>query len=339
MRRRVYVILPVVLALVILGGCVQRGDRRSTGQQRDAVAVAVTPVDIPAVVRAVEPSIVTIYAGEGLGSGIVYKDDGVIVTNEHVVHGVQQVKLAFADGRRVDGQVLATDAVSDLAVVRVSRSGLPAVRFETALPAVGALAIALGSPLGFANSATAGIVSGLGRTIPSGGEQGQPLVDLIQTDAAISPGNSGGALVNGAGAVIGVNEAYIPPSAGAVSLGFAIPAATAVDVVQQLLTRGQAEHAYLGIQPAMLTPDIAKELGVDRAEGVVVLAVVPKGPAAAAKVRPGDIIQRLGATPTPTPSDLYAALRRHQPGDKVDLRIVRERAEETVTVTLGSRPS
>jgi serine protease DegQ len=175
--------------------------------------------DIPSIVRKLEPSIVTVYVGQGLGSGIVYKADGVIVTNQHVVGDAKQVAVGFADGQRVAGEVLATDPVTDLAVVRVSRTGLPVARFETTLPAVGELAIALGSPLGFANTATAGIVSGLGRAIPADGAQGQPLVDLIQTDAAISPGNSGGALVNGAAAVIGVNETYIPPASGAVSLG------------------------------------------------------------------------------------------------------------------------
>jgi serine protease DegQ len=156
------------------------------------VATAVTTADIPSIVRKLEPSIVTVYVGQGLGSGIVYKADGVIVTNQHVVGDAKQVAIGFADGQRVPGQVLATDPVTDLAVVRVSRTGLPAARFETALPAVGELAIALGSPLGFANTATAGIISGLGRAIPAEGAQGQPLVDLIQTDAAISPGNSGG---------------------------------------------------------------------------------------------------------------------------------------------------
>jgi serine protease DegQ len=282
---------------------------------------------------------VTVYAGQGLGSGIVYKADGVIVTNQHVVGDAKQVAIGFADGQRVPGQVLATDPVTDLAVVRVSRTGLPAARFETALPAVGELAIALGSPLGFANTATAGIISGLGRAIPAEGAQGQPLVDLIQTDAAISPGNSGGALVNGAAAVIGVNEAYIPPSAGAVSLGFAIPSATVVNVVDQLLRGGRVQHAYLGIEPTTLTADIAQQLGIETTGGVVVQALGQGGPAAAAGIRPGDIILSVGGTPTPTTSELYEALRDHKPGDEVDVRIIRDGAQQPITVTLGDRPS
>jgi serine protease DegQ len=303
------------------------------------VATAVTTADIPSIVRKLEPSIVTVYVGQGLGSGIVYKADGVIVTNQHVVGDAKQVAIGFADGQRVPGQVLATDPVTDLAVVRVSRTGLPAARFETALPAVGELAIALGSPLGFANTATAGIISGLGRAIPAEGAQGQPLVDLIQTDAAISPGNSGGALVNGAAAVIGVNEAYIPPSAGAVSLGFAIPSATVVNVVDQLVRGGRVQHAYLGIEPTTLTADIAQQLGIETTGGVVVQALGQGGPAAAAGIRPGDIILSVGGTPTPTTSELYEALRDHKPGDEVDVRIIRDGAQQPITVTLGDRPS
>lgn len=187
MVRRLLPVLAAVLLLAVLSGCERSTPDRSSnqGQQATATPVAGT-ADIPSIVRRVEPSIVTVYVGQGLGSGIVYRDNGVIVTNQHVVGDTKQVTVAFADGQRVSGEVLATDPVSDVAVVRVPRNGLPAARFETTLPPVGALAIALGSPLGFENTATAGIISGLGRQIPAEGAQGQPLVDLIQTDAAIS---------------------------------------------------------------------------------------------------------------------------------------------------------
>jgi len=339
-RRRLLPALAALLTVSVLSGCVGgRAERSRTDAEGTRAVAVVATADIPSIVRRLEPSIVTVYVGGGLGSGIVYKADGVIVTNQHVVGDAKQVTVGFADGRRVGGKVLAVDAVTDLAVVRVSRTGLPAARFDTTLPPVGALAIALGSPLGFANTATAGIVSGLGRSIPAEGAEGQPLVDLIQTDAAISPGNSGGALVNGAGGVIGVNEAYIPPASGAVSLGFAIPAATVVDVVEQLLRGGRAQHAYLGIEPATLTPDIARQLGLDLAGGVVVQAVGQGSPAAAAGLRPGDIIVSVGGTPTPTTSALYEVLRRHKPGDEVEMRVVRDGTERPVTVTLGDRPS
>jgi serine protease DegQ len=341
MYRRLPAALAAVLGLCILSGCVGKAADRSRDASPQGIrtTVAVATADIPSIVRKLEPSIVTVYVGQGLGSGIVYKDDGVIVTNQHVVGDATKVTVGFADGQRVAGKVLATDPVTDLAVVRVSRTSLPAARFDTTLPPVGALAIALGSPLGFANTATAGIISGLGRAIPADGAQGQPLVDLIQTDAAISPGNSGGALVNGAAAVIGVNEAYIPPASGAVSLGFAIPSATVVSVVDQLLRAGRARHAYLGIEPTTLTADTAKQLGADATGGVVVQAVGEGGPAAAAGLRPGDIIVSIGGTPTPTTSELYQALRDHKPGDKVEVQIIRDGVKQPLKVTLGDRPN
>ncbi len=208
---------------------------------------------IPEIIRAVEPSVVTIFTQGGLGSGVIYREDGIIVTNEHVVRGAQQVQVAFADGRRVEGRVLAADVGTDLAVVRVERAGLPAATFQTKLPQVGDLALALGSPLGFEGTATAGIISGLSREIPGSAQQSTALVDLIQTDAPISPGNSGGALVSADREVIGINDAYIPPAAGAVAIGFAIPSATVVDVVEQLLTNGEVRSAFVGIQPGRIT--------------------------------------------------------------------------------------
>ena len=149
---------------------------------------------IPDIVAAVEPSVTSIVQANGEGSGVVWNDEGVIVTNNHVVEGVDQVTVVYADGKRADGRVLATDPLSDLAIVRTDRTDAPPARFATEVPPVGSLAIAIGNPLGFENSATAGIISGSQRSIPGSASQSPALVDLIQTDAAISPGNSGGAL-------------------------------------------------------------------------------------------------------------------------------------------------
>jgi len=156
-------------------------------------------LSIPDLVAGVEPSIVTIVTSSGSGSGVVYTTDGLLITNEHVVRGETRVQVAFADGHRVAGTVQAVDPISDIALVQASRNNLPVAQFETALPRVGELAIVIGSPLGFENSATSGIISGLHRSIPGSAGDSQSLVDLIQTDAAISPGNSGGALINSAG--------------------------------------------------------------------------------------------------------------------------------------------
>ena len=293
---------------------------------------------IPEVVRQVQPSVVTIFTAEGLGSGVVYRRDGLIVTNEHVIRGQRSVEVAFADGTRRRGSVRAADAITDLAVVEVDRQNLPAARFQAALPAVGELAVAIGSPLGLVNSVTAGIISGLQREIPGAGAQNQALVDLIQTDAPISPGNSGGALVNAAGEVVGINDAYIPPQAGAVSLGFAIPTATVQDVVEQLLEDGTVEHAFLGVQPGPITPQIATALGLDRREGAIVLAVTPNSPAARAQLRPGDVLTAFAGAPVRTVEDFLAELRGQDPGSRVELQILRDGQPQTLIATLSERP-
>ncbi|WP_026545599.1 trypsin-like peptidase domain-containing protein [Arthrobacter sp. 35/47] len=295
--------------------------------------------DIPQIIDDVQPSVVTIFLERGgLGSGVIYSEDGLIITNEHVVRGAEEVQVAFADGQRVAGTVVATDVVTDLALVQADRTGLPPAEFQTELPEVGELAVVIGSPLGFENTATAGIISGLHREIPGSATNSASLVDLVQTDAAISPGNSGGALVNSRGQVVGISEAYIPPQAGAVSLGFAIPAGTAVEVVEELLEDGSAEHAFLGLAPRTVTPQIAQQLGVSAEQGVVVLAVENGGPADEAGIRAGDILVSLDGEPLASAEQLLAALRAFNPGETVTAELIREGENSEVDIVLGERP-
>lgn len=312
----------------------------TAADNNDAVDTpAATVADIPEIIDNVQPSVVTIFLESGgLGSGVIYAEDGLILTNEHVVRGAEEVQVAFADGQRVTGTVVATDAVTDLALVQADRTGLPPAEFQTELPEVGELAIVIGSPLGFENTATAGIISGLHREIPGSATNSQSLVDLVQTDAAISPGNSGGALVNGQGQVVGISEAYIPPQSGAVSLGFAIPAGTAVEVVEELLEDGSAEHAFLGLAPRTVTPQIAQQLGVSVEQGVAVLAVEDGSPADDAGIRPGDIMVSLDGEPLASSEQLLAALRAFNPGDTVAAELLREGETTEVEITLGERP-
>jgi S1-C subfamily serine protease len=275
---------------------------------------------------------------------VIWSKDGVVVTNNHVVRvedqPVDRVEVAFFDGRRVPGTVRATDPSTDLAVVQVDRKDLRPATFQRALPQVGELAVAIGSPLGFENTVTAGIISGLHREIPGSAAQGiRSLVDLVQTDAPISPGNSGGALVNGRGEVVGISVAYIPPEQGAVSIGFAIPAATAVEVVGELLRTGRATHAYLGIEPAAVTREVAAQLGMDQAAGVLVLAVGAGTPAAKAGLQPGDVVVRLDDKAVDTVEDLFGELRQHRPGDRVTLTVVRDRRQRQLTATLADNPN
>jgi serine protease DegQ len=352
MRRRIrgwprrMAVAGVMLAIVAAaGGC--------TGVDRQPASAAPPPRtagnpssqasgsfgQIPDVVSKTQTSVVTIITSKGLGSGVVWSADGIVATNEHVINGSKRVEVAFADGRRVGGTVRTSDAITDLAVVQADRKGLPPATFQKQLPRVGDLAIAIGSPLGFENTVTAGIISGLHREIPGSAQQTQSLVDLIQTDAAISPGNSGGAVVNANGQVVGISEAFIPPSEGAVSIGFAIPAETAVNVVSQLLQSGRARHAFLGVQPGDLTPEIAQQLGVSASSGMVVLDVVNGGPAAKAGLRPGDVITAINGKQISNVEDFLAALRPLSPGDTVTVDYLRGKAKQQAKVVLADRPT
>ena len=341
-RRLTVAVLASTLLTSAVVGCTSILTPPATTTSPEATAAPERPageeLSIPDLVDAVEPSVVTIFTEGGLGSGVVYTSDGVLITNEHVVRGSTDVEVAFADGQRVPGTVLATDPIVDIAVVQADRTDLPAAEFATDLPEVGEGAVVIGSPLGFENTVTSGIISALHREIPGSAASGQSLVDLIQTDAAISPGNSGGAVVNLRGQIIGISEAYIPPSAGAVALGFAIPAATATEVADQLLEDGTAEHAFLGLGPGAITPQIAEQLGLPQDDGVVVLSVVDGGPADEAGLRPGDVLVRLGEEVLRSPEDLLGSLRRLNPGDSVTIEFLRGGELQTTEATLADRP-
>ena len=352
LRGRTLGLLAALAAALGAAGCSATGDGQRaatttvvetapTSEERAGEDSAVTLGDIPETVEAVAPSVVTILVegvqGEGSGSGVIWDEQGRIVTNNHVVEGAGDLEVALANGTRLDARVVGADPRTDLAVVDVERDGLPAARFAGGLPRVGELAIALGSPLGLENSASAGIVSALHRDLPSGGTT-PALIDLIQTDAAISPGNSGGALVNGEGVVIGVNVAYIPPEARAVSIGFAIPSPVVRDVVPQLIEDGRAEHAYLGVVSIPVTEELRRSFDLGVEEGALVQSVSGGSPAERAGLRPGDVIVEMGGDSIRTVEDLYSAIRRRDPGDAVKLRVVRDGERRTVEVTLAQLP-
>ncbi|HET9872030.1 MAG TPA: trypsin-like peptidase domain-containing protein [Propionibacteriaceae bacterium] len=314
-------------------------DGTTSAPTAGGAAEAGTLAEVPEVAARVQPSVVTVLVDGGNGSGVIYSEDGLILTNEHVVRGSTTVRISFADGQQVGARVKAVDAVTDLALVQADRRNLPAAEFETRLPEVGSLAVVIGAPLGFQNTVTAGIISGLHREIPGSASQGQSLVDLIQTDAPISPGNSGGAVLDADGRVIGISEAYIPPQAGAVSLGFAIPAATAVDIAKQLETTGRARHAFAGLVPAAITPEIAAQLGMSGTDGVIVADTVPGGPADDAGLQRGDVIRAVDGKKTPTPEEFLAILRGHDPGDQITFAVESPgQASRDIRITLADRP-
>jgi S1-C subfamily serine protease len=209
---------------------------------------------------------------------------------------------------------------------------------------VGQLAVAIGSPSGFQSTVTEGVVSGLNREVPgrlTRGQQEAALVDLIQTDAAISPGSSGGALVDRSGEVVGINVAYLPPETRAESIGFAIPSETAISVADQLIENGRVSNPFLGVRGLRdLTPDIARQFELSVESGAIFAEVVPGGPADAAGMNSGDVITALGSAEIADSGDLLAALRDYRPGDDVTLTVVRggRGNEESVEVELEELP-
>jgi S1-C subfamily serine protease len=279
----------------------------------------------------------------GVGSGVIYSADGYIVTNAHVVSEggtpADSIEVTFSSGERMSARIVASDEFTDLAVIKVDKAGLPVAAFapDTEVT-IGEWAIAIGSPSDYRNSVTLGIVSGLGRTLQ---ESGSPsLVGLIQTDAAISPGNSGGALLDSDGRVIGINVAYLPPgSTGAENIAFAIPADTVVSIANELIANGKASHPYLGIQYTSVTTELQQQYSLSRSTGALVQDVSPDTPAQQAGIQQGDIIVSIDGKPVVQQGDIVVELRRKKVGDTVTLVLDRNGSEMTVQATLVERPA
>jgi S1-C subfamily serine protease len=275
---------------------------------------------------------------QGAGSGVVVSADGVIVTNAHVVAGADSIEVTFSDGTTEDATVLGADPTHDLAVLDVDATDLPTATLgDSDALSVGDDVVAIGNALALTGgpTVTTGIVSALDRTIvtqDAAGGGGNRLQHLIQTDAAINPGNSGGPLVDSQGRVVGINTAV---AGGAENIGFAIPASEAEPVIEELRQGRVPSSARLGIEVTDVTPDVADQLGVDVQEGAVVGAVADGSAAADAGIRAGDVIVSFDGDPVATADDLVTAVRSHEPGDEVDVEVVRQSGTETVTVTLG----
>jgi len=348
-------LLIAVPAVVLLAGCSQEsGNKDNNVAVAPAQASPQIPEDEPVaqVASQVGPSVVQVnvtqnaalgaQSEEGIGSGVIYRKDGYIITNNHVVAGASEVDVAFADGTTERAQVVGRDPNTEIAVLRVDRDDLPAAKFSKSEDlVVGQLAVAIGSPSGFESTVTSGVISGLDREVPPEftGRFEPSLVDLIQTDAAISPGNSGGALADRDGEIIGINVAYLPPGeTGAENIGFAIPSDTAVSIADQLIETGEVSSAYLGVGTTDLSPEDAQRFDLPVQSGAIVERVEPGSGADGAGVRRGDIIVALGDAPIENTGDLLGALRDYQPGDTVELTVVRNGDKQTLDVTLGERP-
>ncbi len=282
------------------------------------------------VVGAVAPSVVSIRVfaenqrgntGEGAGSGFVVAPDGFVVTNDHVVHNAKSVSVVFTDGRELEARVVGTDPATDLALLRVASGGLAPVTIgDSEALRVGQMAIAIGNPLGFQSTVSAGVISALGRNMR--GQSGRLIENIIQTDVALNPGNSGGPLVDSRARVIGVNTAMIRFAQG---LCFAIPSATMTWVVGELVTRGRVRRPIMGFvgETRPVTRRIQRGFDLTRATAVFVGTVVDNGPAHRGGVRPHDIIVGLGGRSVATIDDLQRILAKWTPGEPIDVTVLR----------------
>lgn len=303
--------------------------------------------------------------GQGLGSGFVIDAKGHILTNAHVVEDqgqrASEVDVVFKadDGtsERVGAELLGLDLESDVAVLKVDpadvEGGLqPLSLGDSEAVTVGEPVVAIGNPLGFDFSVTTGVVSAVDRSLES--PAGTIIPNGIQTDAAINQGNSGGPLINGAGEVIGINEQIVSQSGGNQGLGFAVPINTAIRSFEQIEEFGEVRYAWLGIQGQTITSDMSQAFGLPVDSGVLVAAVVPDSPADEAGVRGGDrqetvqgqtfivggdIITKINGKDVPSMEELVAVIDDHEPGDKVEVTLVRDGDTKTVDVTLAQRPS
>lgn len=280
----------------------------------------------------------------GTGSGFIISQDGQILTNAHVVNGADRVRITLRNGRTFEGRVLGTDELTDVAVVKIDATNLPTVRLANSEQIqAGEWAIAIGNPLGLDNTVTTGIVSATGRRSNQIGASDRR-VSYIQTDAAINPGNSGGPLLNARGEVIGMNTAIIQ---GAQGLGFAIPINTAQRIAQQIITYGQAQHPYLGIQMVTLSPEIRQDINsdpqsgirVNEDRGILIFQVAPNSPAARAGIRPGDIITRVNGNPVTTTDNVQRAVENSQIGQNLSLELRRNGQTLNLAVQPGNFPT
>ena len=335
-----------VATIAVIGGLDPRVVERDVVER-----VAVTPVisalggaaesgDIVGIADLASPSIVRLELqgddGRSVGSGVLIRDDGHLLTNAHVAETADSIVVVRADGQEDEGVVIGTDPHTDIAVVKIEGEGhQPAVLGSALEVEVGETAIAIGSPLGLEGgpSVTVGVVSATGRSLP--GEDGVTLYDMLQTDAPIAPGSSGGALLDSTGAVIGITTAIAVSDVGAEGLGFATPIDIARAVADDIIETGQARHVWLGVEGSDLEAAAARELDVDG--GATVLEVMAGSPAEAAGLAPDDIIVSVQGAAIGSMSALVVALRSHDPGEEVEIGYLRGGVLDTCRPVLTHR--
>jgi S1-C subfamily serine protease len=317
------------------GGLPEEPMNTTTTESRDAALLDAYSRAVMTAVERVSPSVVNVEvhqaarrarSGEprerrGGGSGFVFTPDGLILTNSHVVHDATRIEVTLADGRRTPAHTVGDDPATDLAVIRIDATGLQAVQFgDSQQLRAGQMAIAIGNPYGFQSTVTAGVISALGRSLRS--YSGRLIEDVIQTDAALNPGNSGGPLVDSSGAVIGVNTATILPAQG---ICFAIGINTAKFVASRLLRDGRIRRSWIGVsaQTVPVHRRVVRFYGLPRESGVVVMGVEDRSPARSAGLREGDVVVALDDKPVAGVDDLHRLLTDAQVGARCELTVIR----------------
>ena len=270
-----------------------------------------------------------------LGSGVIVGPEGYILTNHHVVEAADEIELALADGRKAPAKVVGTDPETDLAVLKVDLSGLPAVTFGNPDKlSVGDVVLAIGNPFGVGQTVTMGIVSALGRS-----HLGiSTFENFIQTDAAINPGNSGGALVDASGNLVGINSAIYSRSGGSLGIGFAIPANLAKQVMEQIVRTGAVTRGWIGVEVQDLSVELAESFKLSNIHGTLIAGVLRGGPADRAGIKPGDILVAVESREVLDSTSMLNLVAALEPGKQATLKILRNRNEMSVNVSVGKRP-
>jgi serine protease DegQ len=269
-----------------------------------------------------------------LGSGVIVSREGYILTNDHVVEGVTEIRVTLHDGRTVEGRIVGADPDTDLAVVRIAGGGLTAITFGQSDQAkVGDVVLAIGDPFSVGQTVTMGIVSAVGREI----DKASPFGSFIQTDAAINPGNSGGALVDVNGNLIGINTLIFSRSGGYQGIGFAIPVSLAKRVLEQIIETGSVTRGWFGVDVADITPELAESLGLRGTRGAIVGAIERGSPAEKAGLRLGDIILAINGRTVPDTSTALNAIAEVPPGKSVPVKVMRRNQELSLEVLVGKR--
>lgn len=277
------------------------------------------------------------YTQSSLGSGVILSDDGYILTNYHVIEGADKLQVV-ASGGEYEAKVVGTDPSSDLAVIKIEASGLPAVEIGSSSDLVtGEWVMAVGSPFGLEQSVSTGIVSAVSRSSSSlySSESEAIYTNMIQTDAAINPGNSGGALVDKNGKLIGINTLIASTSGSSSGVGFAIPVDYAMKIAEQIIAGQTPSHAQLGVSLTTVNSSVAARYNLPVSEGAYVTRVTSSSGASKAGIAEGDIITKVGDSKVTSASDLIIAVRSHNPGDTVSVTFNRSGSEQTVDVVLG----